>query len=95
MNKAGLIEAVAGRALLGRKEAEAAVEAVFAEIIETLKKGEEASVVGFGVFAPSRRKAKMGRNPHTGEPVPVPARVVATFRAGKHVKKALASVPLQ
>ena len=92
MNKATLIEVVAAKTQLGKKEAENAVECVFGEIIETLKKGEEVAIVGFGSFIPAKRKAKPGRNPATGEPMEIPPRVVPKFKAGKTLKEALASL---
>lgn len=66
--------------------AEEAVIAVFDSIRESLKNGTEVQVAGFGKFYLEHRNARTGRNPHTGEAVPIPARLVPSFEAGKILK---------
>jgi len=94
MNKAALIDAISERAHLGKKDAENAVEGIFLEISESLKRGEKVAIVGFGSFERARRKAKMARNPQTGEPMPVPPRFVPKFTASTIFKKMLAALPV-
>lgn len=89
MNKASLVEAV--HQVLGstKVQAEQVVETVFNSIIGSLKKGEEVSIAGFGIFAVKTRAAREARNPRTGETVNVPAMQVPKFRAAKALKEAV------
>lgn len=86
MNKNELIGAVAESSGLSRNDATRAVEAVFDTIETTLSKGDEVRLVGFGTFSVARRKASMGRNPRTGEPMPIKASTQPKFKAGKGLK---------
>ena len=86
MNKQELIASVAGTTGLNRNDALRVVEAVFATISETLKKGDEVRLVGFGTFSVGRRKASTGRNPRTGEPMSIASSALPKFRAGKVLK---------
>ena len=86
MNKSDLINAVASKAELTKKDAEAAVSAVISSISEALASGESVQLVGFGTFEVRDRAAKQGRNPKTGEPITVPAAKVPAFQAGKALK---------
>ena len=85
MNKSDLINAVATKAELTKKDADAAVSAVISAISEALAAGESVQLVGFGTFEVRARAAK-GRNPKTGEPLTVPAAKVPAFKAGKALK---------
>jgi len=89
MNKVDLIEAV--HATIGgtKVQAEQAVEKIISSIIETLKKGEEVSIAGLGIFSAKERKARTARNPRTGEAIQVPAMRVPKFRAAKGFKDAV------
>lgn len=89
MNKTGIIEAV--HAVLGgtKVQAEQAVEAVVNSIVSTLKKGEEVSIAGVGIFSVKMRAAREARNPRTGETIKVPAMRVPKFRAAKALKDAV------
>ena len=89
MNKAGIVEAVS--AVLGgtKKSAEDAVEAVFDTITQTLAKGEEVSIAGFGAFMTKKRGARMGVNPRTGQKINIAATTTPKFRAGKTLKDAV------
>lgn len=89
MNKAELIEKVA-EVVSTKKEAAAAVDAVFNAITEALKKGEDVRLVGFGTFSVRTRAARKGRNPRTGATINIPAKKVPVFRAGKGLKEAVA-----
>ena len=89
MNKAGLIEAVAGAANLSKVEAARAVDAVVTSISSTLQNGEHVSIVGFGTFSVKQRAARTGRSPRTGETIQIAARNVPGFKAGKGLKDAV------
>lgn len=86
MNKNELIGAVADSSGLSRNDATKAVEAVFETIQNTLSKGDEVRLVGFGTFSTARRKASTGRNPRTGEPMTIKASTQPKFKAGKGLK---------
>ncbi|WP_442678018.1 HU family DNA-binding protein [Sphingomonas sp. ASY06-1R] len=86
MNKQELIAAVADQTGLARNDAAKAVESLIETIIAQLKKGEEVRMVGFGNFSVSRRKASIGRNPRTGEPMNIKATSQPKFRPGKVLK---------
>ncbi|MCC5894938.1 HU family DNA-binding protein [Alkalibacterium olivapovliticus] len=88
-NKAELIEKVAASADLTKKDATAAVEAVFETIKDTLADGEKVQVIGFGNFEVRDRAARKGRNPQTGEEIQIPASKVPAFKAGKALKDAV------
>jgi DNA-binding protein HU-beta len=88
MNKAELIGEVA-KVTCSKKEADEAVSATFAAIQKALKKGDSVTLVGFGTFRVSKRKARKGRNPQTGEAIKIPAKKVPVFKAGKNFKDAV------
>lgn len=89
MNKQGIIDAV--HTVLGgtKVQAEQAIEAALSAIVDTLKKGEEVSIAGLGIFSVKMRAAREARNPRTGETVKVPAMKVPKFRAAKALKDAV------
>jgi DNA-binding protein HU-beta len=90
MKKDGLIEAVMSVAgIETKKQAQLAVDAVFNTIIDTLKKGDEVAISGFGTFRVARRAARMGINPKTGEKIQIKASTKPKFRAGKLLKEAV------
>ena len=86
MNKQDLIGAVADSTGMSRVESTRAVEAVFGTIGNALKRGDEVRLVGFGTFSVANRKASVGRNPRTGEPMQIKATSSAKFRPGKTLK---------
>ena len=90
MNKSELIAAVAEKAALSKKDAEAAVSAVLDVIADTLAGGEEVRLVGFGSFEVKHRKERMGLNPKTKTAVPIPATKVPAFKPGKALKDVVA-----
>ena len=89
MKKAELVEAIAEKTGLTKADANRALEATFEVITKALKKGERVPVAGFGTFNVSKRKAREGRNPQTGETVKIPAREAVTFKAGTALKDAV------
>ncbi len=86
MNKGDLAAAVAEMTNMSRAEAAKAVDAVFDIITQNMKAGNEVRILGFGNFVVTQRAASMGRNPQTGEPMPIKAAKVAKFKAGKSLK---------
>jgi DNA-binding protein HU-beta len=89
MNKSDLAEAV-GTSFGGNKAmGAAAVDAVLGAITDGLKKGEKIQISGFGTFEVRHREARMGRNPRTGDPVPIAASNAPAFKAGKGLKEAV------
>ena len=89
MNKAELIDAVAEGADISKAAATRAVDTVLDSITETLTKGDQVTLVGFGTFSVKDRAARTGRNPRTGEPIDIPASKVPGFKAGKALKDAV------
>ena len=88
MNKGDLINEVA-KGLGTKKEAQAAVDCVFSSITKALKKGDAVTLVGFGTFKVTKRKARKGRNPQTGEEIKIKASKAPKFTAGKALKDAV------
>lgn len=89
MTKTELIEAVANSAGLTKDEAGRAVNAVFETITNTLKAGDQVTIVGFGSFSVKDRAARLGRNPQTGETIQIKASKLPAFKAGKALKDAI------
>jgi DNA-binding protein HU-beta len=90
MNKAELINAVAAKNDLDKKNAEKAVNGVISAISEALAAGEKIQLIGFGTFEVRARGEKKARNPRTGEVITAPATKVPAFKAGKALKEAVA-----
>lgn len=88
-NKAELIEKVAGKTNLTKKEVATTVDALFEVIQETLASGEKVQVIGFGNFEVRERAARKGRNPQTGEEIQIEASKVPAFKPGKALKDAV------
>ena len=89
MNKAQLVDAVADAADISKAAATRAVDSMFDSITTSLKGGDTVTLVGFGTFSVSHRKARTGRNPKTGEPIPIAASKAPVFKAGKALKEAV------
>ncbi len=89
MNKGDFVAAVANASGMTKKDAEAAVKAVFDTITESLKQGEKIQLTGFGTFEVKSRAARKGLNPLTKEPIDIPASKAPSFKAGKALKDAL------
>ena len=86
MNKQGLVDAVHGKLNGTKVQAEEVVDLMVNSIVETLKKGDEVSIAGLGIFSTKTRAARQARNPRTGEAISVPAMRVPKFRAAKALK---------
>lgn len=89
MNKADIIDKVHETVGGTRADAERAVETAIDTIVASLKKGDEVSVAGLGIFSSKTRNARTGRNPRTGESIEIPAMRVPKFRAAKALKDAV------
>ena len=87
MNKTQLIDVVATKTGLKKKDAEAAVNAVNEAIVEALKAGDKVQLVGFGTFEVKARGERIGRNPATKEQITIPASKHPAFSAGKALKE--------
>jgi DNA-binding protein HU-beta len=89
MNKAQLIEAIAKTSKLTKVDVETTLNAALDAIKKSVKKGEDVTLIGFGTFTRSKRKARMGRNPQTGKEIKIPAMTVPKFRPGREFKDTL------
>jgi len=89
MNKTDLIAAIAEKAELSKADAGKALEGLIEAVKDTLKKGEDVALVGFGTFKLRSRAARTGRNPRTNEEIKIPASKVPAFTAGKALKDAV------
>jgi len=86
MNKTDLINTVAEKSDLSKKDATKAVDAVFDSIMDSLKQGDKVQLIGFGNFEVSERDARKGRNQQNGNEIEIPASKVPAFKAGKALK---------
>jgi DNA-binding protein HU-beta len=82
MNKAELIDAMAGDAGLTKADAKKALDAFIGATTKALKKGDRVALVGFGSFAVAKRAARTGRNPQTGKEIKIAAKKVVKFKSG-------------
>lgn len=89
MTKAELIDKVAAKTKLTKKDSGKAVDAAIAAISGALSKGDKVTLVGFGSFDVRKRAARKGRNPQTGKELNIAARKVPVFKAGKGLKDAV------
>jgi len=87
MNKAELVEEVAGKVGLTKKEAGNVVDAITSTITDSLAKEEKVTLVGFGTFQVMERKARKGVNPRTRESIQIPAKKVPKFKPGKGLRE--------
>jgi DNA-binding protein HU-beta len=86
MNKAELIEAVAKTTKQTKVDVEMTLNTALDSIKKSVKKGEDVTLIGFGTFTKSKRKARIGRNPQTGKEIKIPAMTVPKFRPGREFK---------
>lgn len=89
MNKTELILSIVQETGLSRKNVELGVNAAVEQITKALIAGEKVQIVGFGCFETKKRAARTGRNPRSGEEVPIPAATVPSFKPGKALKDAV------
>ncbi len=88
MNKGELIEAIA-KVTETKVEAAKVLETTLTAITKSLKKGNPVTLIGFGTFKVSKRKARIGRNPQTGRAIKIKAKKVPVFKAGSALRKAV------
>ena len=88
MNKGDLINEVA-KVVSTKKEAQEAVDCVLSSITKALKEGDTVTLIGFGTFKVTQRKARKGRNPQTGEEIDIKASKAPKFTPGKALKEAV------
>ncbi len=89
MNKQDVVEKIAKDTGITKTSAAAAIDSLIDGITRSLKKGDSVAFVGFGTFKTSNRKARIARNPQTGDPINIPKRRVPRFSAGKALKQAV------
>jgi DNA-binding protein HU-beta len=89
MNRADLITQIASEADIPKSKAEKALNAFVSGVMKSLKKEENVTLVGFGTFSVSKRAARKGRNPQTGDEIRIPATRAPKFKAGKSLKDAV------
>jgi DNA-binding protein HU-beta len=92
MNKQELVDAIAAKASVTKKEADAVFDAIVEAIMDTVASSDKVTLVGFGTFEARDRQAREGRNPATGAPIQIPATTVPAFSAGKVFKEKVAPV---
>ena len=85
MNKAELVQKIADDAGISKAQANMALDSFTTTVTKTLKSGDKVTLVGFGTFSVSKRQARTGRNPQTGEAIKIKAKKVARFKAGKEL----------
>ena len=86
MNKTDLVNSIASKSGLNKKNSEAALNAFIASVEDSLKKGDKVVLVGFGTFEVRKRAARKGRNPQTKKEITIPASKAPVFKAGKGLK---------
>ena len=89
MNKAELVEKIAGDADISKASADRALSSAIEQIINAVTKGGEVQLIGFGTFKSGKRAARTGRNPSTGAEIKIPAAKTVKFSAGKAFKDAV------
>ena len=89
MNKSELIQKLADDAGVTKTQANAAIDSFVEAVTKTLKGGGKVTLVGFGTFSVSKRAARNGRNPQTGDVIKIKAKKVARFKAGKELQSKL------
>jgi DNA-binding protein HU-beta len=86
MNKGELVDAIAAKAGVTKREADEILTATLDVIVDAVSSGDKVTLVGFGTFEPRARQAREGRNPQSGETIQIPATTVPAFSAGKAFK---------
>jgi DNA-binding protein HU-beta len=86
MNKSELVDFIASEAEISKAAAGRALDAFTSAVKDTLKKGDDLTLVGFGTFSVGERAARLGRNPQTGEEIKIKAAKVPKFKPGKGLK---------
>ncbi|MBG1243236.1 HU family DNA-binding protein [Nostoc sp. NZL] len=90
MNKGELVDAVAAKANVTKKQADEVISAFLSVVTEAVPNGEKVTLIGFGSFERRDRSEREGRNPKTNEPMTIPATKVPAFSAGKQFREKVA-----
>lgn len=93
MNKGDLVDSIASKTAVTKKQADAVLAAALNTIVEAVSSGDKVSLIGFGSFKPRGRQAREGRNPRTGEAMTIPATTIPAFAAGKLFKEKVSEAP--
>lgn len=91
MNKGELVDVIAARAKVTKREADAVLTAALDAIVEAVSSGDKVTLVGFGSFEPRTRQPREGRNPKTGARLQIPGGTVPAFAPGKGFKDSVAA----
>jgi DNA-binding protein HU-beta len=89
MNKADLVDRIAGACNISKAQATTAIDTAVSSVTTALRRGDRVALIGFGTFSVSQRKARNGRNPQTGATIKIAARKVAKFTPGNELRKAV------
>jgi len=89
MNKAQLVEKMAASAGISKNAAERALNGFIEAVTEALQQGDKVTLIGFGTFSVTQRKARQGRNPQTGEVIEIPAKKVVKFKPGSRLSESI------
>ena len=89
MNKSALIEKVAKKCNMSKAGADQALNSILGEITDAVTEGDKVTLIGFGTFSVTKRAAREGRNPQTGEKIKIPTKKAVKFKAGTKLADAL------
>jgi len=89
MNKTDLVNNIAQKSGLSKKDVETVLNQFLGEVTNALASGEKVQLIGFGTFETRKRASRVGRNPQTGKTISIPESVVPTFKAGNKLKEAV------
>jgi DNA-binding protein HU-beta len=89
MNKTDLINNIASKSGLSKKDVEAVLNGFLGEVTDALANGEKVQLIGFGTFETRKRSSRVGRNPQTGKEIRIPESVIPAFKAGNKLKEAV------
>lgn len=89
MNKTDLINNIATKSGLSKKDVESVLNSFLGEVTDALANGDKVQLIGFGTFETRKRSSRVGRNPQTGDEMQIPASVIPAFKAGNKLKEAV------
>lgn len=89
MNKTDLINNIATKSSLTKKDVESVLNGFFGEVTDALSKGDKVQLIGFGTFETRKRIGRIGRNPQTGNTIEIPESTIPAFKAGNKLKEAV------
>jgi DNA-binding protein HU-beta len=89
MNKTDLVNNIAAKSGMSKKDVEAVLNGFLGEVTEALSKDDKVQLIGFGTFETRKRSGRTGRNPQTGKTIQIPESKVPAFKAGNKLKDAI------